>query len=56
MKYIDGPVLHNRLRSPFMSREQNGELLALIAAASSTELPDLGVTVVNFMRKVLASG
>ncbi|KAL3990928.1 AAA domain family protein [Acanthocheilonema viteae] len=56
VKYIDNPRLHNRLRIPFTEREQNGRLLAILSAASFTELPDLQVTVVNFVEKILKSG
>ncbi|CAG9531456.1 unnamed protein product [Cercopithifilaria johnstoni] len=56
VKYIDSPRLHNRLRFPFIEREQNGRLLAILSAASFTELPDLQSTVVNFVEKILKSG
>ncbi|VBB30511.1 unnamed protein product [Acanthocheilonema viteae] len=59
VKYIDNPRLHNRLRIPFTEREQNGRLLAILSAASFTELPDLQVTVdivcnefLNFMELI----
>lgn len=56
VKDIDSPLLHNRLRIPFVHREQNGQLLAILSAASFTELPDLQATVVNFVKKILKSG
>uniref|UniRef100_A0A158Q7X7 AAA_11 domain-containing protein n=1 Tax=Elaeophora elaphi TaxID=1147741 RepID=A0A158Q7X7_9BILA len=56
IKYIDNPMLHNRLRIPFTKREQNGQLLAILSAASCTELPDLQATVINFVEKIIKSG
>ncbi|VDK68727.1 unnamed protein product [Litomosoides sigmodontis] len=56
VKYIDCPKLYNRLRTPFAEEEHNGRLLAILSAASFTELPDLQATLVNFMERILESG
>nr|CDP92735.1 Bm7616, isoform b [Brugia malayi] len=55
IKYIDGPLLHNRLRIPFTDREQNVQLLAILSAASFTELPDLQSSVVNLLEAIINS-
>uniref|UniRef100_A0A1I7VQA9 AAA_11 domain-containing protein n=1 Tax=Loa loa TaxID=7209 RepID=A0A1I7VQA9_LOALO len=59
VKYIDTPMLHNRLRIPFADKEQNGRLLAILSVASFTELPDLQTSVdivcdefLNFMELI----
>uniref|UniRef100_A0AAF5PM72 Uncharacterized protein n=1 Tax=Wuchereria bancrofti TaxID=6293 RepID=A0AAF5PM72_WUCBA len=56
IKYIDSPMLRNRLLIPFTDREQNVQLLAILSAASFTELPDLQSSVVNFVEEILKSG